>query len=114
MIIECRWILDKVNANSRNWPILQEYLLGKCELVPCELMDLGTSGIGSSVSDQQRGCQKLHALLISSHVHGFMINNIKCVVLFRECHRASRGDVANIVKTLENPTVRSDGTPDVE
>jgi hypothetical protein len=114
MIMECRWILDKVNANSRSRPILQKYLSSKCELVPCELMDLGTSGTGPSVSDQQRGCQELHALLISSHVHGFMTNVIKCVVFVRECHRGSRGDVANIVKTLECPPVRSDGTPDEE
>ena len=99
MIMECRWILDKVKSNSRNRPVFQEYLSGKCGLVPCELMDLGTSGTGPSVSGQQRRCQELHVLLISSHVHGFMINVIKCVVFIRECHRGSRGDVANIGKT---------------
>jgi hypothetical protein len=74
ILVKFGWPYDIVYADSRNGSIFQECLLGIGALQLREPMNIGTSGIGWSASKRRRHeCQELHALSISSHVHGFMI-----------------------------------------
>jgi len=51
MVAEFRWPLDAIDTESRNGPIFPEHHLGTCALLLRERMNIETSGIGWSASD---------------------------------------------------------------
>ena len=56
---------------------------------------------GQRAAARRHECQELHALSISSHVHGFMIKTLGDEFGVRASHRLSWGDVANMMKSLD-------------